>query len=64
MIGFLEMLLGGIARIPRNHVARSGQGSKTAAGGECVPALVLDGEHDVLGLIGKASPPSFPFLLL
>ena len=24
------------------------QGSKTATGGECVLALVLDGEHDVI----------------
>ena len=58
MIGFLEMLLGGIARIPRNHVARSSQGSKTAAGGECVPALVLDGEHDVIRCRTKKSRPS------
>jgi hypothetical protein len=33
---------------PGDHGARSGQGSKTAAGGECVPALVLDGEHGVI----------------
>ena len=43
-----------------HHGARSGQGSKTAAGGECVFALVLDGEHGVLGLIGQSKPaPSF-----
>ena len=41
-------LLGGIARVP-DHGARSGQGSKTAAGGERVLALVLDGEHGVIG---------------
>jgi hypothetical protein len=37
-----------MARDPRDHVAHSGHGSKTAAGGECVLALVLDGEHDVI----------------
>jgi hypothetical protein len=34
---------------PSDHGARSGQGSKTAAGGERVLALVLDGEHGVIG---------------
>jgi len=33
---------------PGDHGARSGQGSKTAEGGERVPALVLDGEHGVI----------------
>jgi len=39
----------GLPTLAPNHGARSGQGSKTAAGGECVFALVLDGEHDVIG---------------
>ena len=39
-----------------DHGARRGRGSNTAAGGECVPALVLDGEHGVLGLIGQSKP--------
>jgi len=38
----------GLPTLAPNHGARSGQGSKTAAGGECVLALVLDGEHDVI----------------
>ena len=42
------MVLGGIARAGTDHGARSSQGSKTAAGGEGVLALVLDGEHDVI----------------
>ena len=42
-------VLGGIARDSEDHGARSGQGSKTAAGGERVLALVLDGEHGVIG---------------
>jgi len=39
-----------------HHVARSGQGSKTAAGGERVVALVLDGEHDVIALSFTGHP--------
>jgi len=35
----------GLPTLAPNHGARSGQGSKTAAGGERVFALVLDGEH-------------------
>jgi hypothetical protein len=31
-----------------DHGARSGQGSKTAEGGEGVLGLVLDGEHAVI----------------
>ena len=55
------MLLGRIARIPRNHVARSSRRSTTAAGGECVPALVLDGEHDVMRCRPKQfRPPISP----
>jgi hypothetical protein len=39
-----------------DHVARSGQGSETAAGGERVLALVLDGEHDVIACAFKGHP--------
>jgi hypothetical protein len=48
MVKFLEMFLGRDCPRPGNHGARSGQGSKTAAGGECVLAFVLDGEHSVI----------------
>ena len=50
----------GIARLDRSRRAE-GSRVNTAAGGECVPALVLDGEHGVLGLIGQSKPaPLFP----
>jgi hypothetical protein len=39
----------GSLTLAHDHGARSGQGSKTAAGGERVRALVLDGEHAVVG---------------
>jgi len=38
----------GLPTLAPNHGARSGQGSKTAAGGECGVALVLDREHGVI----------------
>jgi len=38
----------GLPTLASDHGARSGQGSKTAAGGECVFALVLDREHGVV----------------
>jgi hypothetical protein len=50
-----------------NRGARSGQGSKTAEGGEFVVGLVLDGEHGALGLIGQSKPassaPLFPSVI-
>jgi hypothetical protein len=53
----------GLRTLAPDHGARSGQGSKAVAGGERVFALVLDGEHDVVGLIGQARPSSlFPLL--
>jgi len=49
MIGFSEIFLGGIAR-PRELTPRGAvKDRQTAAGGECVLALVLDGEHGVIG---------------
>ena len=46
-------------RVP-NHDARSRQGSQTAAGGECVCALVLDGEHVVIRWQSIGKPASSP----
>jgi len=45
-----------------NHVAHSGQGSQTAAGGERVFALVLDGEHDVIACSIKGHPTLLLFV--
>jgi hypothetical protein len=47
----------------RSRDARSSQGSKIRVSGEGVPTIVLDGEHDVLGLIGQ-SCPAFSLVLV
>jgi len=41
--------LGGIARDPGITARAAVKDRQTAAGGERVPALVLDGEHGVIG---------------
>lgn len=50
---------GGIARAPYLTPQRSCQGSKTAAGGECVLALVLDSANGVIRSLHK-QPARFP----
>jgi hypothetical protein len=48
MVGSSRIFLGGIAR-PRRVTPRGAvKDRRTAAGGECVLALVLDGEHGVI----------------
>jgi hypothetical protein len=42
-------VLGGIARRAEITARTAVKDRKTAAGGECVLALVLDGEHGVIG---------------
>jgi hypothetical protein len=44
MVEILEMFLGGIARIGLIAVPAAVKDRRPPYGGECVPALVLDGE--------------------
>ncbi|MDQ2655186.1 MAG: hypothetical protein M3Z20_19310 [Chloroflexota bacterium] len=49
MVRILGIVPGGIARDPRITSRGAVKDRQTAAGGERVFALVLDGEHDVIG---------------
>jgi hypothetical protein len=54
------MDLGGIARVGAIAARAAVKDRRPPSGGEGVPALVLDGEHEALGLIGQSEPaPSF-----
>jgi hypothetical protein len=57
----LQRLLGGIARVSRITPRAAVKDRQTAAGGECVRALVLDGEHDVIASLNTEIPPSCLF---
>jgi len=54
----------GLPTLAPDHGARSGQGSKTAAGGERVFALVLDREHAVIRSKSRGKPAFFLFFSL
>jgi hypothetical protein len=62
MIGSSDLCLGGIARIPGITARAAVKDRRPPQAARAFSALVLDGEHGVIGLIGQTNPPLLFFL--
>jgi len=62
-MGFLELILGGIARHGSITARAAVKDRRPPQAAGAFAALVLDGEHGVIGLIGQANPPSYSLLI-